>query len=318
MSIPNVSLRRLAHRDNAEAYRNEVATLASACSDWGFAYLDDLEDTSILDEILQTASTFFAIPPEEKMKLAMRKYRPENSNRYRGFFPTAAGSHALKEGVDFGWQSYEPTDSEYFFDCSSELPPCEYTKGWSDIVNRYYANQLDIGRVLLQAFESHFDLEAGYFTSKFKNTLSTLRFLHYPVIDGQTDTSGLECDEGEYFTTPAHTDSGVVTLLLQDQSGGLQVRNSNGAWTDVAPIAGSLIMNIGNLLERWTNGEFKATEHRVRAPKTSRLSVPFFFEPEGKAKIEPFSGTGSFEPITYEAYLAERLKGFVEYQDLDL
>lgn len=75
-------------------------------------------------------------------------------------------------------------------------------------------------------------------------------------------------------------------------------------------------MNIGDLLTRWTGGEFKATRHRIKAPSNSRYSVPFFFEPEGKALIEPFKEGSSLQPVSYEAYLNEKFQEFVEYRNL--
>ena len=111
-----------------------------------------------------------------------------------------------------------------------------------------------------------------------------------------------------------HADSGFVTLLAQDGVGGLQAKNLAGEWIDVPPANGTLAVNFGQLLERWTGGRVRATRHRVIAPKTARFSIPFFYEPRVDAEIAPLplSGVEAFEPFLYGDYLWESATNFVE------
>ncbi len=111
-----------------------------------------------------------------------------------------------------------------------------------------------------------------------------------------------------------HADSGFVTLLAQDGVEGLQAADMSGEWIDVPPADGTLAVNFGLLLERWTGGRVRATRHRVIAPKTERFSIPFFYEPRVNAEIAPLplSGAGRFEPFLYGDYLWEAATNFVE------
>lgn len=314
--IPAVSFKVLSGPRSNTAYRDELKRLASACSTWGFVYLVDLDREELYKTMFDQAKAFFALP--QSTKDALTRNREGNSNRYRGFFPVDDGSNSFKEGFETGWQGYELTGSGYVFDELSVFPEESELPGFRTFMDTYFESHLTVGRVMLAAFEDYFGLTPGYFNERFGNTLSTLRLLHYPGLSRMKDQSNLERDDetGVLFTTPTHTDSGIITLLLQDNTGGLQVLNGEGQWSDARVIENSLVMNIGDLLTRWTGGEFKATRHRIKAPSNSRYSVPFFFEPEGKALIEPFKESSSFQPVSYEAYLNEKFQEFVEYRNL--
>ena len=248
------------------------------------------------------------------MPLATQHYVPANQNRYRGYFPLLKKSHAFKEGFEVGWQHYQKTGAPYIFDEISIWPKDAPYPAWEAQLKHYFDAQLEISQCLLRAFEFHFKLRDGWLCKRFDNTLSTLRLLHYPALGNEMDTSALEHSGEALYSTPTHTDSGILTLLLQDGSGGLEVKHSSGCWLEASPIPGALLMNIGDLLERWTGGIFKATAHRVKSPSHSRYSVPFFFEPSPDAVIEPFDKKNSSAPIIYQDYLADKLSSFVEYQ----
>lgn len=315
MNIPTVNYQVLAKGNSDKSYNAEVACLAGACSEWGFAYLANMQRQELFSKMLEYSNSFFKLPEEEKRLLATTRSEPANKNRYRGYFPLNPGSNSYKEGFESGFQDYVLTGSGYIFDESSVWPDADPAPGFRMFCRSYFQEMYEIGRIVLSAFEHHFKLPGGYFTEKFGNTLSTLRSLHYPALEKCEDRSSLEFDQGTFFTTPSHTDSGIITLLLQDGNGGLQVRNKEHGWTDASVIEDALVMNVGDLLERWTGGEFKATVHRLKAPTQSRYSVPFFLEPEGKALIEPFKESSSFPPVTYEEYLSKKFAEFVEYQD---
>ncbi|WP_413699511.1 isopenicillin N synthase family dioxygenase [Psychromonas sp. KJ10-10] len=102
-----------------------------------------------------------------------------------------------------------------------------------------------------------------------------LRLIHYPPQQIQSNGAG------------AHTDYGCITLLYQDQIGGLQVQDRNGDWLDATPVENSFVVNIGDLMQRWTNDCYKSTPHRVTSPtsETTRFSMPFFVEPDFDTKV---------------------------------
>lgn len=117
-----------------------------------------------------------------------------------------------------------------------------------------------------------------------------------------------------------HTDSGILTLLHQDATGGLEVLNAAGDWVPAPYIPGSVVVNIGDLMATVSGGRFTATMHRVRAPSVQtpnegfgRFSVPFFFEPGEKCVVEPIDG--SQEGVVYGEHVRKKMLTWVEFQD---
>ena len=145
-------------------------------------------------------------------------------------------------------------------------------------------------------------------------SLSTLRFNFYPereqpVALGKDDRAALSCE--------AHVDSGLLTLLHQDDCGGLQVKGNDGRWQGLAPGAGAFVVNIGLALQRMTGRALVATQHRVLYQKRPRLSIPFFFEPvpdfimDARSLSLPFARARN--PQEYESFLRQSLAKFAEY-----
>jgi len=137
--------------------------------------------------------------------------------------------------------------------------------------------------------------------------------------DGGIDVSGPDFNAVHNGRTRAiigreHADSGFVTLLAQDGVEGLQAMNLAGEWIDVPPADGTLAVNFGQLLERWTAGRVKATRHRVVSRGRERFSIPFFYEPRIDAEIAPLplAGAAAFEPFLYGDYLWDAATKFVE------
>ena len=122
-----------------------------------------------------------------------------------------------------------------------------------------------------------------------------------------------------YVSGGAHVDSGFVTLLAQDGVEGLQAKLADGRWIDVPPVDGTLAVNFGKLLDRWTGGRIRATEHRVLGPGRTRYSIPFFYEPAVDAVIAPLpiAGAETFAPFSYGDHLWDAMVKFVEVRALD-
>lgn len=311
MSIPSVSLAQLMNTADASARRHAVQQLADVCATWGFAYLTDLPNSVRIDPLFAAAKAFFTLPQEQRLQVAPHRHNPENANTYRGFFPANTKSSTYKEGFELGSPDYRVTHSGDGFDELNQWPTPEPCAGWRDLLERHFTSQLTISLSLMTAFEEHFALPSGYFTDKFQNSLSTLRLLHYPVADHAQDHPDVI-----QFLTPEHTDSGVLSLLLQDEIGGLQVLAPDDTWVDVTPTPGALVMNIGNLLHFWTDGELRSTTHRVLITPHERYSIPFFLEPDADAHIAPYQPRSHTPGVVYRDYLKEKLSAFVEYQGI--
>ena len=163
--------------------------------------------------------------------------------------------------------------------------------------------------------------DANFVSSWLEDSLSTLRLLHYPPVAQAEQGQSMQQEAGVRLSCTPHTDSGILTLLHQDATGGLEVLNAAGEWIPAPYIAGSIVVNIGDLMARVSGSRFKATMHRVRAPLTDsdtqgakfgRFSIPFFFEP-GEACV--VSAEGDQEEVVYGDYVRKKMSTFVEFQE---
>jgi isopenicillin N synthase-like dioxygenase len=168
-------------------------------------------------------------------------------------------------------------------------------------------------------------LEEHFFDTAFDRGLSTLRLVRYPPRTAEelatcADTAVWVTHEGvrRYLTGAPHTDSGFVTLLAQDGVPGLQARSRAGHWIDVPPQDGMLAVNFGQVLELWSAGRIRATEHRVIGSGRERFSIPFFYEACADAEIRPLPGDdpNAFEPFLFGDYLWARITEFVEFRGM--
>ena len=187
-----------------------------------------------------------------------------------------------------------------------------------------YAELSSLASTLLALLASSLGRNPAAFTSIMRNSISTLRLLHYPSHDVGASSSSEAGDEPagavqELSCTP-HTDSGLLTLLHQDATGGLEVRNADGEWIPAPYVPGSMVVNVGDLLARMSGGRLVATEHRVRSSGRERYSMPFFCEPGVDAIIDvgapAADGTGSVRrEMRYEEFVLEKMGTWVEFQD---
>jgi isopenicillin N synthase-like dioxygenase len=156
-----------------------------------------------------------------------------------------------------------------------------------------------------------------FFDSWLVNSLSTLRLLHYPAVP-QNMKSVFEDGPVQLSCTP-HTDSGILTLLHQDATGGLEVLNASGQWVPAPYIPGSIVVNIGDLMATVSGGRFTATMHRVRAPPSKmgtdfgRFSIPFFFEPGEDCEVIPVDGDA--KSVVYGQHVRKKMSTWVEFQE---
>ena len=186
----------------------------------------------------------------------------------------------FKEGFDCGLESINGDDNDArikFF--GKNLWPDELnnpsSSGFRETLMKYQAELIGLSDKLLMALGASLNINPNggelmvaedYFIERSRNPMCTLRLLHYPPTNGDNASQG--CG--------AHTDYGLFTILQQDSIGGLQVRNRNKHWIDAKPLKGSFVINVGDMLSHWTNGEYASTVHRVVSPSTSghRYSVP--------------------------------------------
>ena len=166
--------------------------------------------------------------------------------------------------------------------------------GFRETVNAYYESIFELGRILFRGFALALGLEEDRFVRFVNRPPSQLRLIHYPYNPEAEDSSGIG----------AHTDYECFTILLPTAPG-LEVMNGAGEWVDASPVPGCFVVNIGDMLETWTNGEFIATSHRVRRVREERYSFPFFCVCDYDTLVEPLAQfVGPGRPATYLPLMA--------------
>lgn len=290
----------------------------------GFAYLINAPLSFSHDDVFALAGEFFRMDQRNKMSLAKKTFVPWNRNTYRGYFPPQPGSlDNLKEGFEVGSSesasTVRRTTSQKFNLNEPNVWPSETTfPDGRQRLESLHKELQDLSSKLLSLLAISLGKPADFFSTYLTDSLSTLRLLHYPP---QSKPAQPKPDEVKLCCTP-HTDSGILTLLHQDPTGGLEVLNASGEWIPAPYVPGSIVVNIGDLLAEVSGGKFVATMHRVRtnagggrgSDRLGRFSVPFFFEP-GEACIIR-SVDGDKPAVVYGEHVRKKMSTWVEFQDL--
>lgn len=304
------------------------AALAGCASGLGFLSLVGLpERFTFTDRRVDNLAKIFALPAERLHELSRARYRDGSPNIYRGYFPPEAGKLAYKCGIDMGGELVddtapwpEPRGGDPLRE-ATRVPPEAELPGWRDEARATYAAMTELGLALLRSLVRGLGGDADAAAAHFRDGVSTMRLLQYPVRDAaHVEALGADAFVGDrVLSCDEHVDSGFITLLHQDSTGGLQVRRpADGEWLDVPPRPGSLVLNFGLLFERWSGGRVRATRHRVLAvhPPRERRSFPFFFEPSPDAQLTPLFGGDDFTIVYGQHVWAEMCK-FVEFRGME-
>ncbi len=338
--IPRIDVAPLFAGPSPQRDRVDTAILAVARQS-GFMTIGGLPADLPMDAAHRRALLrIFDLPPDETRKLWRQKFAADHRNIYRGWFPLQNGAETYKEGIDLGPDIAHPdvTGGATRIDArdplreATPMPAEAILPGWREAAASYFRAMERVGAALMHALARGLQLPENIFDAAFDGGISTLRLIRYPVRPPESmagvpeDRLWVERDGcRHYMLGRAHVDSGLVTLLAQDGVAGLQARGpalDGGAWLDVPPEEGTLAVNFGKLLESWTGGRIKATEHRVIGHGLTggqeRCSVPFFYEPRTDAEIAPLPLPGiDFVPFRYGDYLWSTMTKFVEFHGLE-
>jgi len=294
--------------DDVKGTQSLADDVYKACTEVGFFYIKNHGVTqSNINELLDISHQFFALDDKDKMAIDISR-----SSFSRGYIPMCGeknNQHSkgdLKETFDM---AIEIDDADPDFLAGNPLyGPNQWPENFPEfkrVMNAHFERITTLCRDIYKAFALSLGLPEDYFEGMIDKPLDILRLLRYPP--------QLVVKDKDQIGTGAHSDFDCFTVLYQDPTGGLQALNSDGEWIDAPPIEGTFLINVGDMMERWTNGLFVSTIHRViNRSKTDRYSTVFFAAPNYRTQVECLPSCKSAEnpprypPISAGDYIVSR------------
>ena len=291
---------------NPQAFAQE---LGQSFVDYGFAIVRDHGiSQDLIERAAAKAKDFFALPDAVK-----RNYLIPGGGGARGYtafgVETAKGAHAsdLKE---FWHVGRELEAGHKYRDVMGDNVWPDEVAGFRPVFLELYDAFDAAGLKILSAIARFLGVDEDYFADTVRDGNSVMRLLHYPPVDKPS---------GNHIRAGAHEDINTITLLIGAEEAGLELKTKDGRWLPVSPKPGELVVNIGDMLQRLTNGRLRSTSHRVVNPapdraSKARYSMPFFLHFRPDFIIEALPGTvpageePKWPPISSHEYLLERLR----------
>ncbi|KAJ5539828.1 hypothetical protein N7513_008160 [Penicillium frequentans] len=305
-----------------EARKNIASQVKAAAESTGFFYIKNHGiPEALIEKALENAKTFFNQTDEQKDLVSHKRFK--HFNGYHGVGSTQVNKKETKDRKETFSLRYNPTNDPTIDDPTPFLSNERYTysdddtlwqgtshiTGFRETTIEFWQTRLTLARKMIRIFALALDMPENYFDEVTTNPGADGLYVHYP---GSAEPVPLnaETDVG----IGSHTDIQCVTLLWQDMSGGLQVLSASDEWLDARPIAGTLVVNIGDFLQRLSNNRFKSTVHRVyNRQTTSRYSMPFFlgFNPDSVCRVVPTcvdeEHPALYEPVSCGKWHRDRL-----------
>ena len=307
--VPIIDVSELQVDSSAAAARPAVDSIAAACSSWGFFQITNHGiDAGLIDEVWRQTRAYFALPIETKLSILRSRDNPW------GFYHNelTKNQRDKKQVFDFTREGRDPIYGQ-----RNRWPtqPQEF----KPVLQAYFDACTKLSLQLLEAFCIGLDLPAKFMHADFaSNHTGFLRLNYYPVddpIEGAADEHQQEADLGVHH----HSDAGALTVLIQDEVGGLQVHRE-GYWYDIPPVPGAIVINTGDMMQVWSNDVYHAPVHRVLAmDRCDRFSLPFFFNPAASARVSPLpsvineNNPSRYNDIEWAAFRGKRTDG--DYAD---
>ena len=309
--LPLVELSR-----DPDAVESDAASLDRALQRAGFCYLSGHGIPQELTEgVLAANRQFHAMPLAQKEAISINRWH----RGYMGF----ASSLIVTSSVE---KARKPNQSESFLmmqEVAADDPECLAGKplqgpnqwpaglpGFQETVTAYNAALCGLGRRLARTLAVALGAAPDALDPAFEKPTTFLRLLHYPPPANPA--------EADLYGSAPHTDYGFITLLLQDETGGLAVMNGADQWVPAPPRPGCFVMNVGDMAMRMSNGRWRSTRHRViNTAERDRYSAPFFFDMNMDWAVAPICTNGLepiYPPVRYGDYLMERLDANYDYR----
>jgi len=314
--IPVIDIRTITSASSEGA--ETVRALGEACRTFGFFQVigHDMSRTH-LDRVWSSAKQFFALPLAEKRQLSRSLQNP------MGYYDRELTKNKRDQKEIFDFVNVpHPTlpddhpDNVSSVDGMNRWP--ESMPEFRTIMKEHFSLCTELAHKLLDAFCVDLAIQPGFFRSAFgSDHASFMRLNHYPVDDVLEESERNSVTALGELALGQHTDAGVLTVLMQDGNGGLQVE-VDGNWMDVPPTDGAFVINVGDMMQVWSNDHFRAANHRVvPVRRASRYSIPFFFNPAYETVCEPIVRSGEvsrYRPVKWGDFRSERAKGdFADY-----
>jgi len=308
--LPVIDIAGLSSPDLADR-KAVAARLRAACLHNGFFYISNHGvDEALVGDVLAEAAAFFALPPETKAEVdksrsrANRGYEPLQGQTLEPGAPPD-----LKEGYYIG-PEHAPDDARVLAGLFNHGPnqwPASRPR-FQPVMQAYLDVMMTLAARMMGGIALSLDLPEDYFAPYCRDAMGTVRLLHYPPQPPQGNPAQMGAG--------AHTDFGGLTLLRQHEIGGLQVWDqASGGWIHADPLPATFVVNLGDMIARWTNDHYRSTLHRVvNISGKERYSVPFFYTgnyAHEVACIPTCLGPGEqpkYPPITVEEHMRAMYK----------
>jgi len=278
--------------------RQKVADeIAEACQRIGFFYLKNHGvPQRLIDAAFEHSRSFFELPDDRKAECGI------SDDNHRGWLrpqpgPTLSRNSRVYEQFRIQLELLEPAagvPENSFLYRPNRWP--SLLPGFRSTCEAYYAEMLKLSATLMHAFALGVGLPPDRFDGYFNQPMCQISLLYYPSLPDDVDI--------DVTNTVSHTDEGPLTILAQDNIGGLEVKRRDGTWIAAPPIEGAYTINVGDMMMNWTNGRYKSNLHRVRNKShRKRYSIPFFLNPDYATVVEPLpefhaaDGEARYQPL---------------------
>lgn len=319
-TLPAIDLSPLFAGSNADHLSCGQAMLSAMQHSRGFVAAG-LPFAADFDARVADALRFFDLPEDARMALATRRHRPGASHCYRGFFPLPkdrgwAHNEIFDVGPETPSRAPEGHPVKRFLEETNQWPAIAPDPAWRGGVESVFADLHDVGRRTMAALAAALGEDETTFMTAFSEGNGTLRLLHYPpppegFVAAHRETLPERVDAaGRRIITHSHVDACVLSLLWQDDVGGLQYEGSDGTWYEVPSGGGRISIHGGRALERMTGGRLPGTPHRVVGKGLDRCSMGWFLEPDFNATIGRDADGRAF---TYADHMKDDFDGLDDY-----
>ena len=307
--VPIIDLSGLMQDSSSQATQDIAQQIADACRDWGFFQVinHDISE-QLIQRVWDETSQMFALPNQDKLAVLRTKENPwgyYNNELTKNQRDKKEVFDFTNDGVDpiYGQSNRWLVDQEQF----------------KTTMQAYFEACTNLSLKLLEAFCIGLNLSADFMHADFANNhTGFLRLNYYPVKDPLADIGDDKSSVAD-MGVHHHTDAGALTVLLQDDVGGLQVFNK-GCWHNIPSVPGALVINTGDMMQVWSNDNYQAAIHRVLAMQSvDRFSLPFFFNPAATAQVKPLptvvdnQNPSRYKTIEWAAFRGKRTDG--DYAD---